>query len=221
MTDPSPQERSAWQDWNAATKPLVEALTRSDKHGLHHNDRFAWLLQQFGHFDRNEIDHVDHSHLKNELFEIAVNQLNDLRNDVRDVLRTLLMLWLAPAADMSTLIEWRHQLGDSREKIAAALTNSPSLRQFLPAIIEIAWKTARGSTVRALNNCNYVHREIRILVIRKQRDIGDWNQRLSLDCPWSLIEIIAYDPDDPNDCLLDARYLPFVEPLLPSADSRT
>ena len=214
MNSPSSQERSAWKQWNEKSQPLIDALTRSTKHDLHHNDRFAWHLQQFGRLDRDEIDQVERTHLASELYEIATDQLNDLRSRTREVMKTLLLIWLAPAADKTTLVEWRHQLADHREAIAVSLTNNPSLRPFLPAIIEIAWKTARGSAARALDNCNFVHREIRSLVLRKQRTLRKWKHRLSAECPWTLIEILAYDPNDPNDYLLDARYLPFVEPIV-------
>ncbi len=214
MNKISPNEQSAWKKWHDQSEPLIEALTRSTKENLHHNDRFAWLLQQFGRLDRNEIDQVERTHLASELYEIAGSQLNDLRSRIREVMKTLLLIWLAPAADKTTLVEWRHQLADHREAITVLLTNNPSLRPFLPAVIEIAWKTARGSAARALDNCNFVHREIRSLVLRKQRTLRKWKHRLSGECPWTLIEILAYDPNDPNDYLLDARYLPFVEPLV-------
>lgn len=217
MNKLSPNEQSAWKKWHDQSEPLIEALTRSAKESLHHNDRFAWLLQQFGSLDRNEIDQVERTHLASELYEIATDQLNDLRSRIREVMKTLLLIWLAPAAEKTTLVEWRHQLADHREAIAVLLTNNPSLRPFLPAIIEIAWKTARGSAARALDNCNFVHREIRSLVLRKQRTLRKWKHRLSAECPWTLIEILAYDP---NDYLLDARYLPFVEPLVNDSGER-
>ena len=204
MNDPSNRTPHAWEEWNLHSEPLIEALTRSDKQGLHHNDRFAWLLQQFGRLDRDELDQVERSHLASELYESATTQLNDLRFRIREVMKTLLLIWLAPAADKTTLVEWRHQLADHREAIAVLLTNNPSLRQFLPAIMKLAWINARGSAARALDNCHFVHREIRPLVLRKQRSLLKWKHRLSVDCPWTLIEILAYDPNDPNDYLHDS-----------------
>ena len=213
MNDPSNQELHAWKQWHDKADPLIEALTRSTKYGLHHNDRFAWLLQQHGRFNRNETDQADLANLANELYETAAAQLNDLRSRIREVIKTLLLIRYAAAADKTTLVQWQRQLAEHRETIAALLTNSPSLRPFLQPTIEIAWKVARGSAARALNNCNFVHREIRCLVLAKQRSLPKWELRLAIDCPWTLIEILAYDPNDPNDYLLDAHYLPLVEAL--------
>ena len=216
----SPTESSAWKTFHEQTDSLFEDLIHSAKESLHHNDRFAWLLQQFGFFNRNQVDQIDRTNLANDLYESACEHLNDLRSHIRELIKTLLLICHAPAADKTTLVAWRHQVSDHRDAITVLLTNNPSLKSFLPAVIRIAWITGRSSAARSLDNGKYLHREIRALVLRKQSSLAQWKHRLPADCPWTLIEILAYDPNDPNDYLHDSFYLPFARPNASGKDER-
>ena len=104
----SPSESSAWKAFHEQTDYLFEDLIHSSKESLHHNDRFAWLLQQFRFFNRNQIDRTN---LANDLYERACEHLNDLRSHIRELMKTLLLICHAPAADKTTLVAWRHQGG--------------------------------------------------------------------------------------------------------------
>ena len=126
----SPSESSAWKAFHEQTDSLFEDLIRSSKESLHHNDRFAWLLQQYGFFNRNQIDQIDRTNLANDLYERACEHLNDLRSHIRELMKTLLLICHSPAADKTTLVAWRHQISDHRDAIAVLLTNNPSLTIF-------------------------------------------------------------------------------------------
>ena len=101
------------------------------------------------------------------------------------------------------------------------LRHNPSMKPFIPAMIKLSWAGARFSAARTMNQCLYVHPEQRNEVLDKQREKGNWKNRLPKDCPWQPIEIVGYDPDDENDHLLDPRYLPFRDPFFPDRTQRS
>ena len=202
--------------WHLATAPFLKMLKHSREPGLHDHDSVAWYLQQTGLLVRGELDQLDLTNIINHFDRMADDLIRAWRDHCREVHHMLLLLWIAPSADAVTRIEWNDSLGKHRLEMEHLLRNNPSMKPFVPAMVDFAWHGGRCSAARTMNRLLYVDPPDRNRILERQREKGDWKERLPKDCPWDRVDIVGYDPDNDREHLFDPCFRPFYDPFFPA-----
>ena len=84
--------------WERAIAPRLKQLTQSEERNLSDNDVFAWLLQQAGFLKRGEIEKAEISVIIALFMDQADDYLREGRFQLRELMKTLLILCSAPSA---------------------------------------------------------------------------------------------------------------------------
>ena len=179
--------------WERATKPLLTQLTRSDKDDLSNSDVFAWMLQQAGRLQRGEIDKAEINVIIAIFMDQALGLLREGRFQLRETMKTLLILCSSPTVNGRQRPSALDDLRNRRFLIQSLLRDNPSITLFLHDMIRLAWRGARSGAVHTLS--------LRYSNV-------DWERQLPADCPWSAVQILAYDPFDTDDYLVHTKSLP-------------
>ena len=179
--------------WERATKPLIQQLTQSDQEDLSNSDVFAWMLQQAGRLQRGEIDKAEINVIIATFMDQALGLLREGRFHLREVMKTLLILCSSPTVNPRQRPGLLDDLRNQRFMIQSLLRDNPSITMFLRDMIRFAWQGARSGAVHTLS--------MRYANVNWERQIPD-------DCPWSVTEILAYDPFDNNDYLVHSKSIP-------------
>ncbi len=199
-----------------ATAPFLKMLKQSREPGLHDRDSLAWYLQQTGLLVRGELDQLDLTNIINHFDRMASDLIRSWLDHCSEVHHMLLLLWTAPAADAITRVEWNDSLGKHRLDMERLLRNNPSMKPFVPAMVDFAWHGGRYRAVLTMNQLLYVHPPKRNKILELQREKGDWKNRLPQNCPWNAVDIVGYDPDNDREHLSDPCFLPFYDPSFPN-----
>ena len=197
------------EQWNIDTRETFRCLTREIDTVDENYDSFAWHLKQVGHLSRREFEQVDLPALIDELTRQANDRVFQCRSFLRDMLQFLILLSTAPAAGDDTRTHWKQELAYRRIQFQSVLQRNPSILRFLPAIKRYAWNSARQYAAMDLNSGNYLPKHVRDIVLQGEKPLGNWIERLTYSCPWSLPEIVGFDPNNQYDALTDAYSLPF------------
>ncbi len=192
--------------WERAIKPLLTQLTESDKSNLSDSDLFAWLLQQHGRLKRGEIEKAEISVIVAIFMDQALELLSEGRYQLRELMKTLLILCSSPTVNSRQRPSALDEVQNHRWFIQTLLRDNPSITLILHDMIRFAWRGARTGAVHTLS-------------IR--HDHVYWERQLPEDCPWTVPQILAYDPFDKDDYLLHSKTLPPQRffPDLPSSGS--
>ena len=186
-------ETLALQLWERATKPLLKQLTQSDEDDLSNSDVFAWMLQQAGRLQRGEIEKAEISVIIAIFMDQALDHLREGRFQLRELMKTLLILCSSPTVNGRQRPSLLDDLRNQRFIIQSLLRDNPSITMFLRDMIRFAWRGARTGAVHTLS-LRYTN--------------VDWERQIPSDCPWSVAQILAYDPFDKNDYLVHSKSIP-------------
>ena len=186
-------ETLALQLWERATKPLLKQLTQSDKDDLSNSDVFAWMLQQAGRLQRGEIEKAEINVIIAIFMDQALGVLREGRFQLRELMKTLLILCSSPTVNARQRPSLLDDLRNQRFIIQSLLRDNPSITMFLRDMIRFAWRGARTGAVHTLS-LRYTN--------------VDWERQIPSDCPWSVAQILAYDPFDKNDYLVHSKSIP-------------
>ena len=181
------------QLWDRATKPLLKQLTQSDEGDLSNSDVFAWLLQQAGRLKRGEIEKAEISVIIAIFMDQALGFLREGRFQLREMMKTLLILCSSPTVNGRQRPSALDDLRNHRFMIQSLLRDNPSITLFLRDMIRFAWRGARTGAVHTLS-LRYTN--------------VNWERQIPSDCPWSVAQILAYDPFDKNDYLVHSKSIP-------------
>lgn len=181
------------QLWDRATKPLLKQLTQSDEGDLSNSDVFAWMLQQAGRLKRGEIEKAEISVIIAIFIDQALGFLREGRFQLREMMKTLLILCSSPTVNGRQRPSALDDLRNHRFMIQSLLRDNPSITLFLRDMIRFAWRGARTGAVHTLS-LRYTN--------------VNWERQIPSDCPWSVAQILAYDPFDKNDYLVHSKSIP-------------
>ena len=181
------------QLWDRATKPLLKQLTQSDEGDLSNSDVFAWMLQQAGRLKRGEIEKAEISVIIAIFMDQALGFLREGRFQLREMMKTLLILCSSPTVNGRQRPSALDDLRNHRFMIQSLLRDNPSITLFLRDMIRFAWRGARTGAVHTLS-LRYTN--------------VNWERQIPSDCPWSVAQILAYDPFDKNDYLVHSKSIP-------------
>ena len=179
--------------WERAVKPLIQQLTQSDEDDLSNSDVFAWMLQQAGRLQRGEIEKAEINVIIATFMDQALGLLREGRFHLREVMKTLLILCSSPTVNGRQRPSLLDDLRNQRFMIQSLLRDNPSITMFLRDMIRFAWRGARSGAVHTLST-RYTN--------------VNWERQLPADCPWSVTEILSYDPFDKNDYLVHSKSIP-------------
>lgn len=203
---------SIHDQWNIDTRDSFRSLTSSNGSVDEQQDSFAWHLKQVGHLSRREFDRIDLPVLIDQLTLHANHHVFQCRSLLRDMMQFLILLSSAPAAGGDIRSHWKQELSFRRIQFQAVLRRNPSILCFLPAILRFGWHSARHYAAMDLNSCSYLPAHVREVVLEGEKPLGNWSERLTARCPWSLAEIVGFDPNNRYEALTDSFSLPFTEP---------
>ena len=179
--------------WKRAAKPLFEQLMRSDKDDLSEHDVFAWLLQQAGHLKRGEIEKAEIATIIALFIDQANQTLREGRIYCRHIMRDLLVLCAAPDNPQKARPSLLDNLRSNRFLMQTLLGDSPSITLFVRDMIRYEWIGARNDAIFELS-----HSSTRF----------DAQKSFPEDNPWSVAEILGFDPFDKSDFLIDPKAVP-------------
>ena len=181
------------QLWERATKPLLKQLTQSDEDDLSNSDVFAWMLQQAGRLKRGEIEKAEISVIIAIFMDQALGLLREGRFQLREMMKILLILCSSPSVNGRQRPSMLDDLRNHRYMIQTLLRDNPSITLFLRDMIRFAWHGARTGAVHTLS--------------LRYKNVN-WERQIPSDCPWSVAQILAYDPFDKNDYLVHSKSIP-------------
>ena len=186
-------ETSDLNIWERAIKPRLKLMTESDEDNLSDNDVFAWLLQQAGRLQRGEIEKAEINVMIALFMDQAHDQLRECRFQFRELMKTLLILCSCRSTSGRQRPTPLEEIANHRYFIQKLLRDSPSLVHFLDDIIRFAWRSARCGAINTP-------------AIRIPRVV--WEHQIPQENPFSVPQILSYDPFDKDDYLVHSKILP-------------
>ena len=179
--------------WKRAIKPRLKLLTQSEKENLGDNDVFAWLLQQAGYLHRGEIEKAELNVIAVLFMDQATEHLREGRFQLRELMKTLLILCSSSSVKSRQQPSLLDDVANQRYFVQKLLRDSPSMIDFLDDMIRFAWRGARTGAINTLS-------------IRKPRIV--WEHQIPESNPFTVGQILAYDPFDKQDYLVHTKTLP-------------
>ncbi len=134
---------------------------------LYDDDVLAWSERQAMLLRRRAANEIDWDHVAEEIEAVGVSQKLELRSRL-EVLLLHLLKWAYQPEHRSE--SWRGSIAEQRNRLAAVMEDSPSLRGFVPEAMPRSYRLARLGAAR----------ETTLL-------------RLPDECPWTFEQIADDD----------------------------
>ncbi len=107
---------------------------------LYDTDFNLWVEAQLSALQSRRLEELDLSNLIEEIEDLAKRDKKALRSHLK-VLLLHLLKWQFQAANRSN--SWRASIANARIEIEDILSDSPSLKNYLPSVIDKAYANAR------------------------------------------------------------------------------
>ena len=125
---------------------MTETHTEMSKtSGLYETDFYAWTLEQAKFLQDGVWDCLDISNLVEEIESLGKQQRQELRNRLGILLLNLLKWEFQPSHRSQS---WLATIREQRRRIGDLLEESPSLKPYLPEVLEKAYQDGVDLAVR-------------------------------------------------------------------------
>ena len=175
--------------YNAGMPPVgsvreqaAEALGEARLRGLYDEDFWTWARQQAEALRRRDLAAVDWENLIEEVDDLGRSQERAWTSYCKNVLSHLLKIEHSESREACT--HWRSEIWTWRDEMHDEHMENPGMKAKFPEMLAKAWRKGRRIAVNKLaGSGRLVRRQLRI-----------WEARIPEECPYNLIDVIAYDP---------------------------
>lgn len=115
---------------------------------LYEQDFQLWIAQTIYQLEAGEYQALDIEHLVEELVDSGKSEKNALESNLMILLAHLLKLFVQLDAPETMKNSWYQSIIEHRERIIKALDDTPSLKNYLPAIVETAYRRGRKIAIK-------------------------------------------------------------------------
>lgn len=115
---------------------------------LYEQDLQNWLEQTIKHLKNREFESLDIEHIIEELIDLENSEKNRLKSNLKILLAHLLKLRLQSDVPDSMKSSWYSSVLEHRQRVLDNLTDTPSLKNFLPEAIEKAYLDSRKLAIK-------------------------------------------------------------------------
>jgi len=115
---------------------------------LYDCDLQLWIEQTIDQLKNREFELLDIEHLIEELVDLGKSQKNTLKSNLKILLAHLLKLQVQSDAPDSMKRSWYTSVLEHRQRVLDNLTDTPSLRGFLPEAVEKAYSDGRKLAIK-------------------------------------------------------------------------
>ena len=156
---------------------------------LYLDDAWAWSRDQADALRRRDVDAIDWENVIEEIEDVGNRHSDAWASHCRNVLSHLLKIEHSGAAE--AVDHWRKEIVAWRREMYGKLYENPGMNGSLSELLDRAWRLGRGDAVQALAEQAGPEDWM-----AEKRGLRSWQRRLPLECPYSLEEIVGYDPVD-------------------------
>ena len=166
---------------------VSEAASRARR--LYFDDAWAWSREQADALRRRDVDAIDWENVIEEIEDVGNRHSDAWASHCRNVISHLLKIEHSGAAE--AVEHWRKEIVAWRREMYGKLYEYPGMKSSLTELLDRAWRLGRGDAVQALAEQAGPEDWV-----AEKRSLRSWQGRLPLECPYSLEEIVGYDPVD-------------------------
>ena len=186
--------------YNARMPAPVRELAESPQSSaavpsLYARDLYFWSREQAAALRRRDSGAIDWDNVTEEIESLGSEQEHRWTSLAARTVEHLLKIQHWHGAQASTLFKWRHEVRTWRSGMARVIRKNPSLQGAYGELQELAWHDGRHDAIEGLVEVGTaIEGESRAKYLRRE-----WQLRIPEQCPWSLEEIVGYDPRTPKD----------------------
>ena len=166
---------------------VSEAASRARR--LYFDDAWAWSREQADALRRRDVDAIDWENVVEEIEDVGNRHSDAWASHCRNVISHLLEIEHSGAAE--AVDHWRKEIVVWRREMYGKLYENPGMKSGLTELLDRAWRLGRGDAVQALAEQAGPEDWV-----AEKRSLRSLQGRLPLECPYSLEEIVGYDPVD-------------------------
>lgn len=171
----------------ASMRDLVsEAASRARR--LYFDDAWAWSREQADALRRRDVDAIDRENVIEEIKDVGNRHSDAWAAHCRNVVSHLLKIEHSGAAE--SVDHWRKETVAWRREMYGKLYENPGMKGSLTELLDRAWRLRRGAVQALAEQAGPED------WVAEKRSLRRWQGRLPLECPYSLEEIVGYDPVD-------------------------
>lgn len=115
---------------------------------LYEQDFQQWIKQTIQQLETGDYESLDIKHLIEELVDLGKAEKNALESNVMILLAHLLKLLVQSDAPEMMKNSWYRSIIEHRERVIKALDDTPSLKNYLPTIVESAYSRGRKIAIK-------------------------------------------------------------------------
>ncbi|NJO42873.1 MAG: DUF29 domain-containing protein [Cyanobacteria bacterium RU_5_0] len=115
---------------------------------LYEQDFQQWIEQTIQQLHHREFASLDIDHLIEELTDLGKSEKNALKSNLTILMAHLLKLMVQVDAPETMKLSWYSSIDEHRQRINTSLSDTPSLKQFLPDAIARAYLDARKLAIK-------------------------------------------------------------------------
>ena len=167
--------------WSQREHP-TEALGEAGPRGLYDEDFWAWTRQQAEALRHRDFAAVEWENLIKEVQDLGRSRERAWTSYCKNVLSQ--MLKIEHSRSREACERWRSKIWTWRDEMHDEHVENGGMKAKFPDMLANAWRKGRRIAVNKLAGSGR-H-------IRRHRRI--WEARIPEECPYGLMDVIAYDP---------------------------
>lgn len=140
---------------------------------LYEADEHRWIEEQIEALRSGRIDQIDREHLIELLTDMTIRDRRELRSRLTILLLHILKTRFEPERLSRS---WISTILAQQSELRALLEGIPSIAQYVPDLLPKSYDDA---------------------LRRAARETGLPRSQFPASCPWSIEEVLAYEPPDP------------------------
>lgn len=115
---------------------------------LYDQDFHQWIEKTINQLEQREFNDLDINHLIEELKDLGKSDKNALESNLIILLAHLLKLKVQADAPDTMKTSWYRSIIEHRERIFIQLENMPSLKSYLPTILDTSYPKSRKIAIK-------------------------------------------------------------------------
>ena len=147
---------------------------------LYDKDFHQWIEKTINQLEQRDFNNLDINHLIEELKDLGKSDKNALESNLVILLAHLLKLKIQADTPDTMKASWYRSVIEHRERLLMQLENIPSLKSYLPTILNISYPKGRKIAIKESKLATFG------IAIPDEKDYP-------LTCPFSLEQILNED----------------------------
>ena len=182
--------------WGMAYNARMPAAARESTQSapappsLYETDLYSWTREQAAALRRRDAAAIDWDNVTEEIESLGRSEVKAWTSTAAQAIRNMLKIQYWPSATEAAVSGWMKEVWTFRRAMADTITENPGLQARYAKLLEKAWRTGRDAVVDDL----VVDGARGQGTARRKSLRREWQSRIPQQCPWSLEEIVAYDP---------------------------